>query len=236
MKMRAVAAMLVAGLMPQGLGAVELTGANVDVSHYQFTNNSKGTRQALRGSFEVGFGDAVATQVDLGYYKFGQSNTSANAATVHGIYNFNYDGAIGAFWGTENEPSLDRNFYGLEATYDFANVGVEGYFSRGKVNGQNATMLGGVIDSDVGDRLNLRASVDWLDNNNGANMTRLAVGADYDFGSGVSLYGEFGGGNARVSNSSSNDAFVGFGLKFNLGEKPGTTFDRRAIIDRLPGL
>ena len=235
MKPQAVAAVLAMGLVPISANAQAISGANVDVSHYQFTNNSKGTRQAVRGSFELGLSDTFSTQIDLGYYRFGQSSTSGRAATLHGIYQFNYGGAVGAFWGTEDENTIDRNFYGLEATYEFTNLTVEGYFSRGRVQGQNATLLGGKISSDVGTNLNLNAQFDYMDNKGGSDLTRLAIGADYELGSGVALYGELGNGNARVANFSSNDAFVGFGMKFNLGDRPGTTFGRRAILDRLPG-
>lgn len=236
MKPQAMAAVLAMGLVPISANAQAISGANVDVSHYQFTNNSKGTRQALRGSFELGLSDTFSTQVDLGYYRFGQSNTSGHSATLHGIYQFNYGGAIGAFWGTEDENTIDRNFYGLEATYDFTGMTVEGYFSRGRVQGQNATLLGAKLSSDVGTNLSLNAQFDYMDSKNGSDLTRLAIGADYELGSGVALYGELGNGNARVANFSSNDAFVGFGLKFNLGDRPGTTFGRRALLDRLPGM
>lgn len=236
MKPQAMAAVLAMGLVPISANAQAISGANVDVSHYQFTNNSKGTRQALRGSFELGLGETVSTQIDLGYYRFGQSGTSGHSATLHGIYQFDYGGAVGAFWGTEDENTIDRNFYGLEATYDFSTVTVEGYFTRGRVQGTNATLLGGKITSDLGTNLTLNAQVDYLNNKSGSDLTRLAIGADYALGSGVALYGELGNGNARVANFSSNDAFIGFGMKFNLGDRPGTTFGRRALLDRLPGM
>ncbi|MCE8510778.1 porin [Ruegeria pomeroyi] len=239
MKLRVAAAILAVGMTPASLSAqsIGLVGANVDINHYQFTNKSKGARQALQGSFELGLGSSVATQLDVGYYKFDQVGGSGRSATLHGIYKFGYGGAVGGFWGTEDGGGIDRNFYGLEAAYDFSAVRLEGYFSRGRVQGANATLLGGKISSDVGNGpLSLNASVDFMDNKTGANMTRMAIGADYGLGSGVNLYGEVGTGNARVANFSNNDAFVGIGLRFDLGDRPGTTFGRRALLDRLPGL
>lgn len=237
MKLRAVAAALAIGLMPAGLSAQGLVGANVDVNHYQFTSKSKGARQALQGSFELALGTSVSTQLDLGYYKFDQIGGSGRSATLHGIYQFGYGGAVGGFWGTEDGGGIDRNFYGLEGAYDFTTIRIEGYFSRGRVQGSNATLLGAKISSDVGNGpLSLNASVDYMDNKVGSDMTRMAIGADYGLGSGVNLYGELGTGNARVANFKSNDAFVGVGLRFDLGDRPGTTFGRRALLDRLPGL
>ncbi|SDC89484.1 porin [Ruegeria marina] len=236
MKFRAAAAALAIGLGPTDLSAQGLVGANVDVNHYQFTSKSRGARQALQGSFELALGTSVSTQLDLGYYKFDQIGGSGRSATLHGIYQFGYGGAVGGFWGTEDGAGIDRNFYGLEGAYDFTTFRVEGYFTRGRVQGANATLLGGKISSDVGGGpLSLNASVDYMNNKVGSDTTRMAIGADYGLGSGVNLYGELGTGNARVANFSSNDAFVGVGLRFDLGDRPGTTFGRRALLDRLPG-
>ncbi|WP_425043826.1 hypothetical protein [Primorskyibacter sp. S87] len=236
MNFRAVAAVFAIGFMPQAGSSNELSGANVDVSHYQFTSSSKGTRQALRGSFELGIGPEFSAQLDVGTYKFGQSGTSGRAGTLHGIYHFDYGGAVGAFWGTEDENTIDRNFFGIEGVYDFTGITLEGYLSRGRVQGAYATGLGGKLSSDVNNRLSLNAKVDYLDNKTGSDLTRLAIGADFALGSGVNLYGELGTGNARISNNKANDAFFGLGLSFDLGERPGTTFGRRAIIDILPGM
>lgn len=238
MKVRSVffATALAAGICGVAASAAEFTGGNFELGYSQFSDSNQGASFAVAGSAEFALSRSFSLQLDAANYSFDRINTSGQNVTLHTIYHVNQDMSLGAYLGRDFLSGGDANVYGLEAGYDFGTLGLEGYLSRLDSSASDATLVGATLFSDVTDRLRLNATVDHLNGPTTSRLTSYSIGATYEVMDGAKFYGEFGNANASAGNLSTNEAFFGAGFRIDFGAKRGATFDRRGLLDKLPGL
>ncbi len=237
--MRTYAVAVLAALISTPVAAVEFTGGSIDAGYSQFTDGTLGKRFSLAGSAELSITKSFGIQADIATYNFQETNISGQNLTLHGVFHISPDASIGGFYGQDKLSAVKTEYFGIEAGYDFGRVDLEGYISSGSIqnlSGSSSTLAGAELRGAVTNEVFLTAKFDYLDAPVGINGSRFSVGADYTFQDKVTVYGELGSGRAQIGNASGTEPFVGIGLRFNLGTDRGTTFGRRGLLDKIPGL
>ncbi len=237
---------LTAGIYAGAAQAVEVTGGYVDLGYSGLTDQTDFQRYNLNGAGEIAFSRSVGLQLDLGAYRFNSLDETVTNATLHGVFHVSPNGSLGVFYGQENLPatngfiSEDFRFFGIEGGYDAGQVDIEGYLGRQDVdvvNNANGTIFGISVNSYVTDSWELSLNYDLVDNIEGAlDISTLSIGADYDLSPNAKVYGEVGNARYAIGNGSTNETYVGVGVRINLGASRGTTFGTRGVAAKIPGL
>ncbi len=240
MKTAFVCSALTAATIAGAVQAAEITGGYIDLGYSTFTDSNLGDVYNLNGSGEVAFSKSFSTQLDLGGYRFQDEDLDGNGFTLHANLHTGNSASFGAFYGRDNLEHEDFQFYGLEAGFDAGTVEIEGYIGRQDLKGvsdADGTVLGIAVFSDINDKWELNAKYDLLDNVEGLlDVNTFSVGTAYNLTEQAEVYGELGTAHMSVGNASTNEAFVGVGVRMNFGKSRGTTFGRRGVLTKLPGL
>lgn len=239
MKISTLAALGLTVAFAQAGTAAELVGGYIDVGYSAFTSQSNLSKRSLTGSGEVAFTRTFGLQADLGLHDLNAVNELGTNVTLHGNFHVGDFTSLGVFAGRDSLNNQGVNFYGVEAGHEMGRVELEGYASVADAagnNGSNGTIAGLQVRGNINESWRVKANVDYVDARNGVDATRYSVGADYNFGQGGTIYAEAGGYDANAGAVGANEAFVGIGLRYNLGTKRGTTFGRRGFLNTLPGL
>ncbi len=221
---------------------MELTGGYVDLGYSTFTDSDFGDVFNLNGACELAFSRSFSAQLDLGGYRFQNLNENATGWTLHANLHTTRNASFGAVYGRENVDGPDFDFYGSEAGFDAGPVDVEGYLGHQEVpdfSGFGGTLFGVSVSNDVTDKWQISASYDLVDNIYGVlDFGLFSVGANYAVSDNAELYGNIGTAHisSPIISGSTNEAYVGIGIRMNLGNERGTTFGRRGVLDKLPGL
>ncbi|KIC19083.1 MULTISPECIES: hypothetical protein [unclassified Leisingera] len=232
---RLFSAACAAAALAGSLQAAEITGGSFDLSTSAFADDTDYARTAVGGAVELGFSRSFSTQLDLFYADFNLTDLEGANATLHGIAHVSSTTSLGLFYGIEETGRDEYDFYGIEAGHEFGFADAEFYLGEGDDGAISGTIAGVAFRRDVNSQFTVGAGLDHLDLGN-IELTRIAASAQYDVGKGAKFYGELGSLNAEAQNLSGNEAFVGIGLKWDFGANRGTTFGRRGLVNKLPGL
>ena len=242
MKKLFIGSSLAAVLFSSAAYAVELTGGYLNLGYSTFTDTDFGDKFNFNGSGEVAFAKSFSTQLDLGVYRFPDISENATNWALHANLHTNNNASFGAFYGRDVVDGPDFEFYGIEAGFDAGRAEIEGYLGRQEIvdfSGFDGTLFGVSVSTDIDDKWEFTASYDLVDNFVGVlDYNLFAIGANYAVTDNAELYGTLGTAHlsSPVVSGSTNEAYVGIGLRVNLGNKRGTTFGRRGVVDKLPGL
>lgn len=222
--------------------AVELTGGYLDLGYSTFTDTDFGDVYNLNGAVELAFTRAFSAQLDLGGYRFQDLGETATNWTLHTNLHTSGNASFGAFYGQEKLEDADFDFFGIEGGFDAGPAEIEGYIGRqelSNVSGLDGTIFGVSATTELSDRWDFTASWDIVDNFVGAlDYNLFAIGATYAAADNAEVYGKFGVAHisSPLVSGSSNEAYVGVGVRVNFGNDRGTTFGRRGVLAKLPGL
>jgi hypothetical protein len=216
--------------------AFDVTGGEVSVGHSFFTDDSDFARSGIEGSVELGFSQTLGVQVDASLQRFNVAGETATAFAVHGLYHISEATSAGIFVGTENVASENNTYYGAEIGTELARSDFEGYIGSGEEEGIGATVLGLSGTYNINDTFSLGASLDYVNLEGDASLTRFGVTGDYAIGEQTNIYAEIGTLSASDAGNSGSETFVGIGAEFNFGAERGATFERRGLVGLLPGL
>lgn len=222
--------------------AVELTGGYLDLGYSTFTDSNLGDKLNFNGSGELAFSKAFSTQLDLGAYRFPNQSENGTSWTLHANLHTNSNASFGAFYGRDYVNGPDLAFYGIEAGFDAGPAEVEGYLGRQEVvgsSGFDGALFGISVVTDINDQWQFNASYDLLDNVYGVlDYNLFSIGANYAVSGNAEIYGTLGTAHVTspIVSGSTNEAYVGIGVRVNLGNERGATFGRRGVLTKLPGL
>lgn len=223
--------------------AFEVTGGSVSLGYSGLTDGDLNdfNKTTLGGSLEFGVSQAFSLQGDLSLSKFGMTEDAAAVLGVskidsrslgmHAIYHASENTSVGAFLGTDRIESTDLNFIGVEAGHQMGQFGLEGYLSRGKLEGITGTVLGLEGNYAVGEYTTLGLRYDNIDIE-GFDSSRLSLTGEIGATPGFAVTGEIG--NADLEDIGS-ELFMGIGVRVNFGAKRGATFRDRSVANLLPG-
>ncbi|WOI57287.1 putative porin [Palleronia sp. LCG004] len=225
--------------------AVEIAGGDVSLSYSSFLDDvavdrtdetDSLDRLKLGGQVEVGFGSTFALQGDIAYHDFGGPRDDANTLTLHGIYHYDPSFAFGAFIGRDKGDDYDLGYYGIEIARDYIDFSVEAYLSDGDIDDLGSgVMLGVSGEYWLLPDLNIGASYDLANADNGIDGHRIAVQADYLFRPATSVFAEVGWAEIEFDGASSEETFIEIGAKYTFGREHGATFGMRGLANLLPG-
>ncbi len=222
--------------------AIEVTGGYLDLGYRTFTDTDLGDAFNLNGSGELAFNRAFSAQLDLGGYRFQDLGENTTNWTLHANWHTSKNASFGAFFGQESIDSLDVEFYGLETGFDAGPAEVEGYIARQQLSDFSdidGNMFGVSVTADLNDKWEFTASYDLLNDVVGAlDFYLFALGANYAASDNAEVYGILGVAHisSPIVSGSSYEAYIGVGVRMNFGNERGTTFGRRGVFDKLPGL
>ena len=213
--------------------AGEVTGGSVGLGYSAFTDDSAGTvsKTALSGSLEYGFDRNFGLQGDLSLGRLGFVEADTTSFTLHGLYHANETASFGVFLGRDEIEGEGGNFYGFEAGFEQGQLNGDVYAAAGDYDGLNGSLLGIGAAYDATDSFTLGGSYDKL-NIEGYDLSRVQLEAEYRMDK-FALTGQLGSANVEDAGS---ETYFGLGARINFGAKRGTTFDRRGLVEALPGL
>lgn len=242
MKKLLTGSLLAAMISSTSVQAVEITGGYLDLGYSTFTDGDLGDKYNYNGSGELAFSRAFSLQLDLGGYRFQDLSENATNVTLHTNLHTSGNASIGAFYGREYVDGPDFEFYGIEGGFDAGLADIEGYIGRQQttdISGLDGTLLGVAIISDVSPKWQIRAGYDLVNDVYGIlDYGLLSLGADYSVSDNAEIYGTIGNAHltSDVVSGSGDEAYINVGVRINLGNSRGTTFGRRGVLDKIPGL
>lgn len=242
MKSLFICSMLATSISASAAYTAEVTGGYLDLGYSTFTDSDFGDVFNLNGSGELAFARSFSTQLDLGGYRFQDVDENATSWTLHANLHTGGNASFGAYYGRDYVDGPDLEFYGVEAGFDAGPAEVEAYLGRQQVvdfSDVDGTLFGVAVSTEVDDQWELTVSYDLIDNFYGLlDYDLFALGANYHVRDNAIVYGNVGV--AHISSpivpGSSNEAYIAVGVRMNFGNVRGTTFGRRGVVDKLPGL
>ncbi|WP_420584081.1 hypothetical protein [Ruegeria sp.] len=222
--------------------AVEVTGGYLDLGYSTFTDSDLGDAFNLNGSGELAFSRSFSTQLDLGGYRFQDADENGTSWTLHGNWHSSSNASFGAYYGRDYVDGPDVEFYGIEAGFDAGPAEVEAYLGRQQVvdfSDVDGALFGLAVSTELDGQWQFTASYDLIDNLYGIlDYDLFAIGADYYARDNAIVYGNVGFAHisSPIVSGSTNEAFIAVGVRMNFGNQRGTTFGRRGVLDKLPGL
>lgn len=218
--------------------AGEFTGGDIDLSYSAFTDDTDYAKAQLDGSFEYGINRSFGVQVDGAAAAFGFIDETGSNVTLHGIWHTGTAGSAGIFVGSDRIDGESTEFYGLEYGMDVGGgFGVEGYAAFAEDHGEDGALYG--IKGEyafANTGFSVAGTLDYLDLDSGISATKLGVTGNYALSPTGSIYAEVGNVNLDIGPIDDNEAYVGVGARIHFGAARGATFDRRGLIQLLPGL
>ncbi len=214
--------------------AVEMTGAEVGLSHSFFTDDTSYAKTTLEGSAELGFGPTFGLQGDLGVNWLNETDETGTSVTLHGLYHVTDQTSLGLFYGSDKLDSDNVDYYGFEVGQQGDSFDVEAYVGRGEDSGLTGSLMGVEGRFAVSGAFGLGGKLQNVDFDD-ASLTRVGLTGDYTMFNGMGLTAEVGRLNSDGMGIG-NETYLGIGAKMSFGPNQGVTFGKRGILDVLPGL
>lgn len=214
---------------------VNLVGGRINLAYSEFTSDTSFAKATLDGSMELGFGQNIGLQMDLGLNAFNAANEQGTNVGLHGLYHVDQTTSLGAFYSVDTVEGTNTSLYGVEAGHSFGDGGVDGYLGQSSGDGSTATIFGlnGTVRfSDFG----IGASLDYTSVEN-VSLTRIGIQGSCRIGDMSKIYVEVGQLHGDIDGFGlDSESYVKLGATFNLGPKHGTTFGSRSLFNLIPGL
>lgn len=223
--------------------AAEIVGGDLTLSYSQFLSDLEtedggdtASKLTLGGSAEFALQNNLSVQADLAQAQVALIDDTATMVGLHGIYRFGEITSVGAFAARDSVSGADFTYAGLEAKRIFPTFDAEVYLARVGGDADDATLLGVSGQYRMLPNLDLGVSLDRLDGDDDTELTRLSAEAGYHLISGARIGAEIGAAEVGVADISDTEGFVGLSFSYAFGAERGATFDRRGLLDLLPGL
>lgn len=233
--MKKSVALAFAGLLcAPAVHAFEVTGGEVSLGYSGLTGSSVNdvTKTAMGGSLEFGIAPGFSVQGDLGLSKFGRTDSDSHSMGLHAIYHVNEATSVGGFLGRDRIDGTNLDFFGVEIGHQIGQFGAEGYIGHAEIAGGSGTVLGMEGNYALGDTATVGLRYDNIDLGN-LDTSRLSLTGEIGVLPGLSLTGEIGSADVAGFDS---EMFAGIGVRVNFGDRRGTTFRDRSVMNLLPGL
>lgn len=223
--------------------AAEITGGDLTLSYSQFLSDLEtadggdtASKLSLGGSAEFALQRNFSLQADLMQAQVALIDETATMVGLHGIYRFGEVTSVGAFAARDSVSGADFTYAGLEAKRIFPTFDAEGYVARVGGDADGATLFGVSGQYRMLPNLDLGVSLDRLDGDGETELTRLSAEAGYHLIWGARIGAEIGAAEVGVADIADTEGFVGLSFSYAFGAERGAGFERRGLLDLLPGL
>lgn len=213
----------------------QVTGGSLGIEYNAPTDGGDFGGTTYSGAVEYAITRDFAISLDLSGYRLDNISTDAASATLHGVYHFNEQTSLGAFYGADKIDGADAlALYGIEAGSEFNGADIEAYIGQVEGASDDALIMGADINYDLANGFALTASAGLTDVDD-LSLSRVAFGGAYEIMGGPEFYAEIGNVEVELDGESADQTFVGLGARINFGAARGTTFDQRSLFEILPG-
>lgn len=231
-KTSAVAAVV---LMVASPAVAQVTGGSLDIEYDFPTDGGDLGGTTYSGAIEYSITRDFAVSLDIAGYRLDNLDTDATSLTLHGVYHMDEMTSFGAFVGSDAIEDSDREtLFGLEAGTEFGAAEFESYLGALDGEGETVTLAGVDGKYDFGNGLSAIGSA-GLASADDIDITRFAVGAEYEVVGGPQFYAEIGNVSAEADGIDADETFIGLGARVAFGAERGTTFGQRSLFEILPG-
>ncbi len=222
--------------------STEVTGGELRLDYARLSDtygpaDEVASTTALEASMVFGFGSQFGSQVDLALDRFNLDDDYGAALGVHGFYSISPMTRVGGFAGYEN-GGAEVAYWGGEFDVNTGVTEIEGYVMAATEMDSGSTGLVYGLDGSqavtlrvrLGGRLNVGSLGDAVD------VSRVGVTAAYDLTPAAQVEAEFGMSNTDVAGfGDRDDTFLAVRGKVTFGPGQGAVFDRRGLLDLIPG-
>ena len=213
----------------------QVTGGSLDIEYDFPTGGGDLGGTTYSGAIEYGITRDFSVSLDVGGYRLDNINNDATNLTLHGVYHLDDLTSFGAFVGSDAIEDSDRqSLYGIEAGTEFGTAEVEAYIAAFDGADEDATLFGADGKYSFGNGISAIASY-GLATADSADLSRIAIGAEYEIAGGPQFYAEIGTVDADGFGVSADETFIGLGARVAFGAERGTTFGQRSLFEILPG-
>ena len=243
MKPKILSGLAALAVTAAGSVAAEITGGDLTLSYSQFLSDIESSdggdtasKLSLGGSAEFALQRNFSLQADLMQAQVGLIDDTATMAGLHGVYRLGEVTSLGAFAARDSVSGADFTYAGLEAKRVFPTFDAEGYVARVGGDAEGATLFGVSGQYRMLPNLDLGVSLDRLDGDENTALTRIAAQAGYHLIWGARIGAEIGAAEVGVADIEDTEGFVGLSFSYAFGAERGASFERRGLLDLLPGL
>ncbi|PZX16036.1 hypothetical protein LX81_02308 [Palleronia aestuarii] len=236
----AVAALVLSSV---SAAAQQVTGGEVSLTYSRYAEEQEVSfgddetlsRRSLAGSAEIGINREFSLQGDLGFHDFQFIGETGTSLGLHAIFHANPTSSIGVFLVTESLDSADNDLFGIEAGSALGAIDTELYLALvdGDADGDAVFGLKGAYA--VTPQFSLGAGFDHIGGDD-LSVSQIALTADYDVTDTVRIAAELGTSETDYDGFEANDAFFGVTASYRFGAARGATFERRGLLELIPGL
>lgn len=215
--------------LPHAALAQGFEGAELSAGMLAYTEDTNLGASSYAGGLEFGLIAGIGVGADIARHTWRGEDGNSTSYTLHGMYDVTPDATAGLFIGQDRRDLGNTDLYGLEGATSIAGIGIEGFAGRFDGDLGTGTMLGLNGAFAFSDALAATASVGVVNGIGDATMNTVALGGEYSFGSGPTVFAEIG----QQDLGDDPATFVSLGARIDLGQ--GTTFGARGLTDLLPG-
>ncbi len=215
--------------------AAQVTGGSLDIEYDFPTDGGDFGGTTYSGAIEYSITRDFSVSADIAGYRLDNLDNDATSITIHGIYHLDDMTSFGAFVGADELQDADREtLFGFEAGTEFGAAEVEGYIGSRAFDEDSFTLFGADGKYGFGNGISAIGSVSYAANDDD-DITRFALGAEYEITGGPQFYAEIGSVTDETFGDDDSQAFIGLGARVAFGAERGTTFGQRSLFEIKPG-
>jgi hypothetical protein len=222
-----------AGLLFIGAGSVAaqgFSGATLGIDYNKSLDTSDLGGVNYYGQAEVEAIAGISFALDLTFYDFAIAGSDVQNITGHAIYALDNQIALGVYYGRDFIDDEAINNYGIEAAFDYGAGIAQAYIGLGDGAVDDIVIVGASGNYGFGGGISAIGSLDRV-SFDGGNGLALEVGGEYALAGGPVFSGVLGRVSLSDNGVTNEDTFIGVKARIDLGNRQGTTFDRRGFFE-----
>lgn len=206
--------------------------------HLGFASDAGGSGSSKREIGVVGElrAGTFGGQADYTNFRLNGVGQSSDAYGLHLNFSPSFGSAVGGFYTHETGPTFGAtSYYGAEAQFGFQQGTAEGYIGIIQRGGGNGTLYGIRGDIAAQPNVDVFATADHV-GFTGTSVNRFGLGGAVTVGERFDLSAEIGTSSVNTGGATRSGAYIGLKGAVTFGNSAtGPTFERRGLLDRLPG-
>lgn len=229
--------------------AQDISGASVSGTYRQYTDDTVDSSVlSLEAGVEVGLASAFAVGANVAFIDGDDIGEGATSGTLHGMYMYSPNSALGVFAATGTDDNVDATTFGIEVGSASQVTKFEAYYGiadSDDFGGEDISIAGFNFEFEIASGFSLGLDYSSFTIADGVivpggtdpddlTFSDTSVIARYAFAEGASVYAEFGqisasatsGGTTFVSTNELE--YIGIGAEYKLGR--GNIFSDRSYV------
>ncbi len=213
-----------------GAAAQGFSGATLGIDYTKSLDSSDLGGVNYYGQAEVEAIAGIGFALDVSAYDFALAGSDAQNVTGHAIYAVDPQITLGAYFGRDwvDDDSIDT--IGLQGAFDFGIGRAQGYVGLGDGVVADIVAVGASGSYDFGGGISAIAAFDRVGFDGGDGLS-YEIGGEYVLAGGPVLSGVLGQFSVDNGGTTTDETYIGIKARIDLGQRGGTTFDRRSFFE-----